>query len=115
MGATAQALHHGQIGFCIAHQLAQIDIFRSTRQPHPAIFPALRLNPAAFGQQVGDFHQVGLGNLVVLGNFRDGAKPVFVLAQIHQLTQSVVGKVGQAHDQGSCSSLATLVGLCWNW
>jgi hypothetical protein len=31
------------------------------------------------------------------------------------LTQSVVGKVGQAHDQGSCSSLATLVGLCWNW
>ena len=83
VGAAAQTLHHGQIGFGIAHQLAQIDFFRGARQPHATVFPPLRLNPPAFGEQVGDFHQVSLGNLVVLSNFRDGTEPVFVLAQVH--------------------------------
>lgn len=57
--ARGEALDQGKIVFGVADQGTKVDFVGRFAQPHAAMFAPHRLQPAALGQPMCDFHQMG--------------------------------------------------------
>jgi len=96
-GAAAETLDQGKVRFGHTQQRAETDPLRRLRQRQTAVAPAHRLQITVAGQQIGHLHQVIARDAEYLRGLVDGDQPLRLRRRVHQHTQCVVGKLGQAH------------------
>lgn len=83
-------LHH-------AHDVADDDLMRHTRQFQPPCPAPTGINDPVGRKPIDHLDEMIVGNAMIFGNFMHGNAPTRVLSQINQNTNGIVGMKGQAH------------------